>query len=251
MTNSTAVLRTYVYEIWTQSGQYLGFYPTTPANAVIAYSVHGIPVPPPPPAPSLSINASGFSPELSWGHVSGATSYRIYTGTVVGAPGTVNCNSVLGFSLLDTTTDTTYTDHSVIIDPYESIFVCYQVTAVNSDGESGPSNQVGTHAMAPLKQRVDTQTPDAFVLFQNHPNPFNPATTIAFGLPEGAQVRLTVYTITGQVVATLLAEPLQAGFHEIDWHADGLPSGIYLVQLHAVDGSGNPHRFVRKLTLVK
>lgn len=216
-------------------------------NSVANFS----PPAPLPSPPSLSINTSGFSPELNWGSVSGATSYKIYSGTVAGAPGTVNCNSVSSFSLLDTTTSTSYTDYSVIIDPYESIFVCYYVTSVNSTGESNQSNKVGTHAMAPFKEIADRQIPDEYSLFQNYPNPFNPSTTLAFGLPEEAHVSLKVYNITGQLVATLMSDPLSAGYHEIDWQADRLPSGIYMLQMQAVGVSGETHRFMQKLTLLK
>ncbi len=216
-------------------------------NSVANFS----PPAPLPSPPSLSINTSGFSPELNWGSVSGATSYKVYTGTVTGAPGTVNCNSVSSFSLLDTTTSTSYTDYSVIIDPYESIFVCYYVTSVNSTGESNPSNKVGTHAMAPLKEIADRQIPDDYSLFQNYPNPFNPSTTFAFGLPEEAHVSLKVFNMTGQLVATLMSNPMSAGLHDINWQADRLPSGIYILQMQAVGVSGETHRFMQKLTLLK
>ena len=205
----------------------------------------------PPPAPSVSINTSGFSPELNWGSVSGATSYKIYTGTVAGSPGTVNCNSVSSFSLLDTTSSTTYTDYSVIIDPYESLFVCYYVIAVHSSSESNPSNKVGTHGMAPLKEIGDRQIPDDYSLFQNYPNPFNPSTTFAFGLPEEAHVSLKLYNMTGQLVASLMSDPMSAGLHEVNWQADRLPSGIYILQMQAVGVSGETHRFMQKLTLLK
>jgi hypothetical protein len=201
--------------------------------------------------PSLSLNTSGFSPELNWGSVTGATSYKIYSGTVAGAPGTVNCNSVSSFSHLDTTSSTTYTDYSVIIDPYESLFVCYYVIAVHGSSESNPSNEVGTHAMAPLKQITDRQIPDEYSLFQNYPNPFNPSTTFAFGIPEEAHVSLKVYNMTGQLVATLMSDPMSAGFHEVNWQADRYPSGIYLLHMQAVGVSGQSHRFMQKLTLLK
>ena len=70
------------------------------------------------------------------------------------------------------------------------------------------------------------------------PNPFNPATTIRFGLASSAMVRLTVYDLAGRRVATLLDEPREAGRHGATW--DGrddkgrlLASGVYFCRLDA------------------
>ena len=81
--------------------------------------------------------------------------------------------------------------------------------------------------------------PREFALYQNYPNPFNPATTIAFSLPVAETVRLSVYSLLGQDVATLVAgESLEAGLHQISWdgsRSDGQPasSGVYLYRIKA------------------
>ncbi|MCD4828320.1 MAG: T9SS type A sorting domain-containing protein [Candidatus Cloacimonetes bacterium] len=64
-----------------------------------------------------------------------------------------------------------------------------------------------------------------------YPNPFNPETTIAFNLTEPAHSTLCVYNIKGQLVTTLLDEPLQAGAHTVTWTATGCSSGIYFAML--------------------
>jgi hypothetical protein len=91
-------------------------------------------------------------------------------------------------------------------------------------------------------------------LEQNRPNPFNPVTTIGFDIPDlggPAHVRLTVHTVDGSLVATLVDEPLAAGRHAVTW--DGrdargrtVSSGIYFCRL-SVDGWTD----VRKMTLLK
>jgi hypothetical protein len=68
----------------------------------------------------------------------------------------------------------------------------------------------------------------SFSLSQNYPNPFNPTTVISWQLAVGSTVNLTVYNIAGQRVATLLSASLPAGFHEYEWDASHMPSGVYL-----------------------
>ncbi len=82
--------------------------------------------------------------------------------------------------------------------------------------------------------------PDKYTLEQNHPNPFNPETEIAFGIPVETRVRLTVYNITGQVVTTLVDEVLPAGRHTVRWngtdsYGSEVASGIYLYRIETVE----------------
>ena len=96
-----------------------------------------------------------------------------------------------------------------------------------------------------------TALPAAFVLEQNFPNPFNPTTTIRFGIPEAGTVRLTVYSTTGQRVRTLIDGPLGAGVYEVVWDGrdeSGRPvaSGAYVY--HLTDGRRS---LVRKMVLLR
>lgn len=92
----------------------------------------------------------------------------------------------------------------------------------------------------------DIETPGSIELRQNYPNPFNPSTNITFFLPEERQVRLGIYNIVGQQVATLIDDNITAGEHSVVWNASNNPSGIYIVQLET--GS---RILTRKITLVK
>ena len=88
--------------------------------------------------------------------------------------------------------------------------------------------------------------PDAVVLEGNYPNPFNPQTTIRFGLPEAAQVSLTVYDMTGRAVANLVNGSMAAGTHEVNFDAANLPSGMYLYRLNTPAGE-----FTRTMSFLK
>ena len=85
---------------------------------------------------------------------------------------------------------------------------------------------------------VDTPTaadgvPRSFGLAPAYPNPFNPATTLAFSLPAEARVTLAVYDATGRRVATLADGVYAAGRHEVAWRPVDLSSGVYCARLRA------------------
>jgi uncharacterized repeat protein (TIGR01451 family) len=102
----------------------------------------------------------------------------------------------------------------------------------------GRSSSVGTEDADAL--------PTAYTLEQNYPNPFNPTTSIAFSLPESAQVSLAVYDVLGRRVATLVNGQLQAGQHSVQFEATSLPSGMYLYRLTTPSGS-----ITQKMILLK
>jgi hypothetical protein len=95
------------------------------------------------------------------------------------------------------------------------------------------------------------ETPMAFSLDQNFPNPFNPATTIRFSLPRASDVTLTVLNLIGEKVATLVSRRMEQGTFALKWDASGLPSGVYLYRLEARQGGGQTFVQTRKLLLVK
>jgi hypothetical protein len=88
--------------------------------------------------------------------------------------------------------------------------------------------------------------PSTFSLDQNYPNPFNPTTTISFSLPWQSKVRLDVFNLLGEHVATLIHEQRSAGSHSVIFNASSLSSGLYFYTLHAGTFSST-----RKLILLK
>lgn len=80
----------------------------------------------------------------------------------------------------------------------------------------------------------EIQVPTAPILAPNYPNPFNPETTIRFGLPAAADVHLEIYDALGRRVTTLLSgERRAAGWHHVQFNARDLPSGVYLCRIEA------------------
>lgn len=79
--------------------------------------------------------------------------------------------------------------------------------------------------------------PDQLSLSQNFPNPFNPETTIIFGLPQRDQITLKVFDILGREVRTLLDEVKDEGTYRIRFNSFGLASGIYIYRISTNNSS--------------
>ncbi len=88
--------------------------------------------------------------------------------------------------------------------------------------------------------------PTEFALSQNYPNPFNPTTEIEFAVPRASKVRLEVFNILGQSVATLFDGQAPAGVHRVTFDASSNPSGIYFYRLAYNGGS-----VTKKMVFVK
>jgi hypothetical protein len=93
--------------------------------------------------------------------------------------------------------------------------------------------QAGTCDTTIATEDDNADLPHRFTLEANYPNPFNPTTTLRFGLPQAQRVRLTVYDALGREVAVLLDQELSAGWHTATFEAGNLASGVYLARLQA------------------
>ena len=83
-----------------------------------------------------------------------------------------------------------------------------------------------------------SEIPEVFSLEQNFPNPFNPTTTIQFGLPVDAVVTLKVFNILGEEIAVLLERvPMTRGYKEVSFNAGEISSGVYFYRLTAESSS--------------
>ncbi|MDA0746102.1 MAG: PKD domain-containing protein [bacterium] len=93
--------------------------------------------------------------------------------------------------------------------------------------------------------------PTAFGLDQNHPNPFNPVTTITYQLPESGDVALVIYNVLGQQIRTLLHEVRVAGYYHAVWDGkdafgNQVSSGVYFYRLVS-----NGHMQTKRMLLLK
>ena len=93
--------------------------------------------------------------------------------------------------------------------------------------------------------------PNKYYLSNNYPNPFNPSTTIKFGLPQQSEVTLSIYNILGQKVFELTQKDLAAGEHLFNFNASQLSSGIYVYTIHANGVNGKNFVASKKMILLK
>ena len=102
----------------------------------------------------------------------------------------------------------------------------YRVGAIDGDGEW-------------LSQTTSLTVPTGVLeLSQNHPNPFNPSTTISFRAPDSMRARLAVYSVDGRFIVSLLDGTVDGGTASVSWNgrdAAGNPvsSGVYFYSLSA------------------
>ena len=104
----------------------------------------------------------------------------------------------------------------------------------------------------PTSIEGEPTVPRQFHLAQNHPNPFNPTTTIRFELARAGRVTLTVYDMVGQPVRTLIdAQPLAATSYAVEWDGrraagEAVATGVYLYELRV-----GARRQMRKMVLMR
>jgi len=93
--------------------------------------------------------------------------------------------------------------------------------------------------------------PDEYYLKQNFPNPFNPSTTIEYGIPEAGNVSILIYNILGQEVRNLVNIKQVAGMHSVRWDGKDnwgvdVGSGVYFYKI-----SANKFQQIQKLILLR
>ncbi len=152
---------------------------------------------------------------------------------------------------------TTFIDYLVdYTKPIWAKTVRYKVKAVNSSSQySVYSNMIETTGimldpkMGEIKNHEIAKYEEDKLLFtlnQNHPNPFNPSTSISFSLPQKSFTTLKIYDILGREIEVLVNDLLHEGNYSFNFDGDNLPSGLYIYRLSTEIGV-----ISRKMLLMK
>jgi len=102
--------------------------------------------------------------------------------------------------------------------------VSYRLKQIDYDGKFSYSDEI--------QLDVDLSAKN-YVLNQNHPNPFNPVTTISFGIPTAGKVTLKIFDNLGREIQTLVDEVKPAGTYNVEFNGINLASGIYYYRLQS------------------
>ncbi|MFY0698113.1 MAG: SusE domain-containing protein [Balneola sp.] len=129
----------------------------------------------------------------------------------------------------------------------ESIDLKWTVMAVASDSTRMAENSLNISFTTMIGvSNEPEELPLTFKLNQNYPNPFNPTSTIQFTLPQSGDVRLDVFTITGQLVTTLVNTRMGSGEHSVTFDGSNLASGVYIYRIMA-----GKNIQTKRMTLIK
>ena len=134
------------------------------------------------------------------------------------------------------------------VDDSEAVLTLSEILLVDRQAQPVPVTTDGISTTVATR----TDSPDAFSLPGNYPNPFNPGTTIMYEVPQRAHITLTVYNLLGQEVLRLVDGFRTPGRHRAFWHgrnAQGqtVASGVYLYRLTSSTGFME----TRRMTLVR
>ncbi len=140
------------------------------------------------------------------------------------------------YRLEATVSDTTY-----VLEAELGVEYRIRVSGVSAGGHEGVMSRPSEVAFLPEPQPEDGGPPLNSGLQSNYPNPFNPETTIRYGIPESlevsAKVRLELFDVRGQRVREFPVDT-SPGWHEVQWNGRDqsgvvMPSGHYVVRLMA------------------
>ena len=246
--------------------QYYGGVDTNAINTVFVTN-RGIsppnPYPGPPAAPTgltiTNLGQIGQYIQLAWNANSepDLNHYNVWRECTY--PSDPDCD----LQVISSRTWTSYTDTRVTIQghyPEMEIFY-YYVTAVDDASQesekSAPASTWGEWSyLKGMDQVAEESLPEAYALGANHPNPFNPVTTIRYDLPEASSVSLVIYDIAGREIRSWNLQE-QAGYRQLIWDGKNqsgqlVPTGIYIYRLVAASVESD-QRFTasRKMVLIR
>jgi endo-1,4-beta-xylanase len=109
---------------------------------------------------------------------------------------------------------------------------------INEDETERPAliwlrDYLDTVSVNPVSVDEVAEIPKKFHLYNNYPNPFNPATIIAFNLPVRSDVRISLIDILGREVKEIASGNYNAGLHTVTLNASNLSSGVYFYRIEA------------------
>ncbi len=151
-------------------------------------------------------------------------------------------------------TEETTTDTSIYFEyPAANIHSAkYRVSSVDRQGNKSQERET---SMVLTEVEKEQAANPGFLLLDNYPNPFNPRTKIIFHLEAKSDVRLTIYDVKGEIIAELMNESKDEGWHEVEYNpgikGNDITSGIYVYMLEVRKGNKIIYSKMGKMVMLK
>lgn len=145
--------------------------------------------------------------------------------------------------MIDSLNEITYTSETTFYEINIQLSSADGLTIYYPDYDSG---EITILVPTDVEDGLNLSLPTEYSLSQNYPNPFNPTTNIEFALPESGPVKLEVYNVLGQHVATLIDREMSAGTHQVEFDGSSQSSGIFFYRLIHSQGTET-----KKMIMVK
>ncbi len=125
-----------------------------------------------------------------------------------------------------------------VTDEYKTMFLAIPIESMEGVGGTDDKaefvNRVFDWIANPMDAPQERQIiPEDLTLAPPYPNPFNSTTAVCFTLPTAAAIKLAVCDLTGREVAMLSEGEMPAGEHSLEFNAEGLAAGLYIISLDA------------------
>ncbi len=261
-------MRTYVYEVWNVTGEYIGWIPCQPSQVCYAYTALGIKDYGPPEAAITYPNGGEYFRSGNTVHITWQVDDEYVEGVRCGLSYSLDGEGgfwigIASASNLEVDEDGEGSYDWKIPAGQPRVESCCRVRVIAND-----SNQHQGIDMSDADFTIEyltksdewpvpnqgggIETPDYTYIDAPYPNPFNPLTAIRFGLVERSEVTLAIYDVNGRVVKTILqSAPCSPGHYLQYWNGlnDGgvrVSAGIYFLRFQA-DGYAK----TQKLVLIK
>jgi hypothetical protein len=238
-------LRSFVYEVWTIDGTYIGFRPYTPENCTFFYTVVGDNVPPSVPTGLSISNDPDYHPLIQWDHnpETDLDGYKVFRWIYRDDDDFVQIGDVPAGTNY-------YIDYEYVTEHPGpsgwSSLADYTVLAYDSVGnESNRADSITIKILDPYRPQEVMEKynysdsykdiiPDKYELLPPYPNPFNSQIKIKFNLPDESFTKIEIYNSNGQLIKTIVSNILHAHSYEVIWDATDsngniISGGIYLI----------------------
>ncbi len=205
-----------------------------------------------------ALSSDSISVNSGWNLI-GSLGLPLSTSSILSNPPGMITSKFFGYSGSYKISDTIYPGKGYWVkasQPGTLILSTSSGASLSKNFDAGYINIVPTDDLPPSPPSINetkADLPKDFALEQNYPNPFNPTTTLSYALPADSKVRLTVFNLLGQTVATLTDGIVSAGYQTATWNAGLVASGIYFYRLEATSIADPSRTFVqmKKMALIK